>query len=85
MMAQAAMSEKENLKKCELSICELIVKKQAGGGNIACDLRKSWGADELKKGASAGKIKWSFGDAQCHTKINIKRGPFAQCFGEPRL
>ncbi len=80
--AHAEMSEKENLKKCELSICELIVKKQAGD-NIKCDLTKSWGAKELRKGASQGKIKWSFGDAQCHTKIDIARAPLLKALGDP--
>ncbi len=80
--AHAEMSEKENLKKCELSICELIVKKQAGD-NIKCDLTKSWGAKELKKGASHGKIKWSFGDAQCRTKIDIARAPLLKALGDP--
>ena len=73
-MAYANPSEKENLKKCELSICELVVKKQADGDNIACDLTKTWGAEELKKGASQGNITWNFGDARCHTKIDMKRG-----------
>ncbi len=83
MTALADAAEKANLKKCELSICELIVKKQADGGNISCDLTKTWGAKELEKGASAGKIKWSFGDARCQTKIDIKRAPLLKALADP--
>ncbi len=77
------MSEKENLKKCELSICELIVKKQADGGPVSCDLTKSWGAKELEKGASQGKLKWSFGDAKCQTKVELARGPVLKALADP--
>jgi hypothetical protein len=66
-------SEEEVLKKCELSLCELIVKKDAAGGNIACDLVKTWGAEDIKKGAEAGKLEWSWGDAQCKTKVDLDR------------
>jgi len=81
--AQAAMSEKENLKKCELSICQLIVKKQTDGGPVSCDLTKSWGAKELEKGASHSKFKWSFGDAKCQTKVEIARDPVIKALNDP--
>lgn len=76
-MAMADPSEKEVLAACEMSMCELIVKKDAAanGGKIACDLVKTWGADDIKKGAEAGKMTWSWGDAQCKTKIDLDRAP----------
>ena len=83
LLAQADPSEKEKLKQCELSICELIVKKNADGGNISCDLTKTWGAKELKKGASQGKLKWSWGDAKCHTKVDLPRGPIIKALNDP--
>ena len=76
MFARATTpEEKANLKKCELSICELIVKKKADGGPISCDLSKTWGKADLEKGAKAGKLAWKWGDAHCATKISIARAP----------
>ena len=74
---------RKNLKKCERSICELIVNKSTDGGNISCDLTKTWGAKELQKGASQTKFKWSWGDASCHTKIDLTRAPLLKALGEP--
>jgi len=74
----SAETEKEVLKKCELSLCELIVKKSADGGPIACNLVKTWGKKDLEKGAKAGKLSWKWGDAQCKTNISIARAPLIE-------
>ena len=83
LLAHADQSEKENLKKCELSICQLIVKKNPDGGNVACDLTKTWGQKALQKGASQSKFKWIWGDAKCSTKIDLDRAPLLKALGDP--
>lgn len=82
--ARAEMSEKEILRQCEMSLCELIVKKEAGA-NITCDLVKTWGAEDLKKGAEQGKMSWDWGDAQCRTRIDLDRTPLLSALNDEKF
>lgn len=64
--------EKERLKRCERSLCKMILLKEKSGPDLNCDLTKTWLKSDIKKG-SKKKISWGFGDAQCSTTVNIAR------------
>ena len=63
--------EKENLDACEKSLCELLVKRDAGGGDLKCDLAKTWGKDKIKAGIEGKKLGWSMGERQTSSKQRV--------------
>lgn len=65
--------EKDKLKACEKQICEMVVKKDAAGTDLACALSKTWAKDKIKEGVEKKKISWSFGDAQCVLDLAVPR------------
>jgi hypothetical protein len=68
-----AKGEKEALRACEKSLCELVTKKAPDSGDFTCGLSKTWPKAELKEGSAAGKLTWGFGDARCTVDLNIAR------------
>ena len=69
--ADAKSDEKANLKACEIKICGLIANKKAEGANVTCDLKKTWGKEEIAKGSLGKSMKWSWGDAQCSVNFSL--------------
>lgn len=65
--------EKQALKACEKSLCEVVVKKGPDTGDLTCALSKTWAKAELKEGSSAGKLSWGFGDARCSVDLKLAR------------
>jgi hypothetical protein len=65
-------AERDKLKACEKSICSILTKKEAAGGDLACGLSKTWTKEQIKSGIEKKKISWSLGDAQC--KLDVKLG-----------
>ncbi|MFM9940029.1 MAG: hypothetical protein ACKVP7_11095 [Hyphomicrobiaceae bacterium] len=62
--------EKDKLKACEASLCQLVKKKAPASGDFTCALQKTWAKEKIVEGAQASSVSWSFGDARC--TINIK-------------
>lgn len=75
--------EKENLDACEKSMCELLVKKEATGGDLKCDLAKTWAKDKIKSGVEGKKISWSLGDARCSISLSAKRQDIVDALSKP--
>lgn len=65
--------EKEALKACEKSLCELVTKKAPDSGDFTCNLSKTWEKGDLKEGSAAGKLSWNFGDARCTVDLKLAR------------
>ncbi len=49
-------NEKELLKACEQRMCEIIVKKEAAGSDLKCELGKTWNKSKIKDGIEKKKI-----------------------------
>ena len=65
--------EKSLLSSCEEKLCRQILDKTPPKGRLRCDLEKTWGKKDIKKGAKTKSISWGFGDAQCSVKLSISR------------
>lgn len=78
-MLQAAQAlspqeqEKAKLIACEERLCRQILDKAPNQGTLSCDLGKTWGKRDIKKGAKTKSIDWGFGDAQCSVKLELSR------------
>ena len=75
--------EKETLEACEKSICELLVKREAAGDDLKCELSKTWGKDKIKSGVEGKKIGWSLGDARCGVSMAVKRQSIVDALTKP--
>lgn len=64
--------EQAALDACEKRVCTMILKKETQGGDLTCDLTKTWAKETLKGGESTN-VKWGFGDAQCKTSLELTR------------
>jgi hypothetical protein len=80
--AQAA-TEKENLKKCEIDLCTIIMEKKKEGADLSCNLAKTWAKEDISKEAEEKKLSWGLGDARCGVDIKIPRAEIASAASQP--
>ncbi len=76
--------EKSMLLACEEKLCRQILDKKPPKGRLRCDLEKTWGKKDIKKGAKSKSISWGFGDAQCSVKLNISRRHIVKALTAPK-
>ena len=76
--------EKSLLLDCEEKLCRQILGKKPPKGRLRCDLEKTWGKKDIKKGAKSKSISWGFGDAQCSVKLNISRRHIVKALTAPK-
>ncbi|MEQ8825083.1 MAG: hypothetical protein RIC14_11980 [Filomicrobium sp.] len=81
---EPAAKEKGILAECERKLCRQILDKQPVDGSLQCDLEKTWGGKDIKKGAKSKSVSWGFGDAQCSVKLNIKRRHIVNALTKPK-
>lgn len=78
---EEAKDEKDRLKACEASLCQLVKKKAPAGGDFACSLQKTWVKDKIAEGAAASNVSWTFGDARCKLEVKLPRGDAIAALG----
>lgn len=77
--------ERAGRQACERALCEMVVKREAAGGPLTCNMVKTWDRDKIKKGGESGKLSWGFGDARCSVAINIPRDQLMPALAEPKF
>jgi hypothetical protein len=75
--------EKEALKACEKSLCTMVLDKSAAGGDLACDVQKTWAKSDLEEGKSKG-VSWGFGDARCKVDLKLGRADIVAALTKPK-
>lgn len=74
--------EKDRLKACEKSFCEMVLSK-AQGSDLACGISKTWTKSKIKEGVEKKKIDWSLGDARCGIDLSLKREAVLSALTKP--
>jgi hypothetical protein len=64
--------EKQAILECERRLCTMLQQKSSGGGDLKCELSKTWVRSVIKD-AEQSTLKWGFGDARCSVRIAISR------------
>lgn len=64
--------EKERIKACEKSLCQVVVSRKPASGELQCPLSKVWSKKTMKEG-SARKLRWGFGAAKCEVDLKVPR------------
>lgn len=70
-LADTKEAEHATMKACEASICTIAVKRAAGGGDIKCDLSKTWTKAAISQSVEKKKLTWKFGDARCTVPLVV--------------
>jgi hypothetical protein len=68
--------EKQAILDCERRLCTMLQQKSSAGGDLKCELSKTWVRSDIK-GAEQSTLKWGFGDARCSVHIHIGRALIA--------
>jgi len=64
--------EAKALEDCDRRLCTMILRKEAAGEDLKCELSKTWAKSTIK-GADSPSLKWGFGDARCSVHLHITR------------
>jgi len=75
--------EKEKLKACEQQICSIILKKEASGGDLSCNLGRTWEKSKIVNGVKEKNISWDFGDARCTVDVKMGRQAVIDALTKP--
>jgi len=65
-------NEEKLIKNCEERLCAMLLRKDAKGDDLKCELTKTWAKSTIK-GADSHTLKWGYGDARCSVKLHIPR------------
>jgi len=68
---EVGKDEKTNLKACERSLCEVILKRKVTSDTLSCDLQKTWAESDINEGAKEKKLDWGLGDARCNVGLKV--------------
>jgi hypothetical protein len=77
--------ERESRKACKVAICAAFHNRKADGGDIACDVIKSWRKEQLDKMVAKAKVSWPWGRVACVTKVKLKRTDLIKAMSEPKF
>ena len=64
--------EAKILEDCDRRLCTILLKKEANGDDLKCELTKTWARSTIK-GADSPGLTWGFGDARCTAHLSIAR------------
>lgn len=76
-------AEKDSRKACKVAICGGFRKPQAGAGDVACSVVKSWRKTQLDKMISKAKVSWPWGAVRCNADIKVSREAMSKAMSEP--
>jgi hypothetical protein len=77
------LQEREARKSCKVAICAAFRNRKPGGGDISCNVIKSWRKEQLSKMVEKAKVSWPWGRVKCAAPVNLKRETLIKAMTEP--
>jgi hypothetical protein len=74
-------AERESRKACKIAICDALTARTAEGGEIACDIVKTWREEDITK-ILGDRINWPWGNAFCKAKLELGREQLSKAMTE---
>ncbi len=71
------------IKRCEKSVCDIILKKEPKGNNPDCNIVKTWSKSTIKQGESSA-VSWGFGDTRCQANLQVDRAQMIAALTQPK-
>ena len=82
---EEAKDEKERLEACERDLCGILVKRAATGGDLKCNLQKTWAGTKIKQGVEEKKLIRTLGDLRCAVKLEAKQQELVDALTKPQF
>jgi hypothetical protein len=83
-LARQLYEESLARQACKVHICTIARKRPADGGDVACEVVKTWPAVDLKEKLLKGKLDWPWGDAQCTAHLTLSRAMLVAAMAEAK-
>jgi hypothetical protein len=77
-------AERESRKACKVAICAAFHNRKPEGGDIACNIVKTWRKERLEKIVSKAKVSWPWGRVQCVADLKLNRETLIKAMTEPK-
>ena len=77
------LKEREARKGCKVAICAAFRNRKSDGGDISCNVIKSWRKEQLSKMVERAKVSWPWGRVKCTAPILLKRDVLIKAMTEP--
>ena len=77
-------AEKDGRKACKAAICAAFRGKKTDGGDIACDIVKSWRKEQLTKLVAKMKVTWPYAGVRCTSAVKLKRADLVKAVSEAK-
>lgn len=71
------------IKRCEKSVCDIILNKAPKGDNPDCNIVKTWAKSTIKQGESKS-VSWGFGDTRCKANLQVDRAQIIAALTQPK-
>ena len=78
------LQERELRKDCKVRICSAFHVRKVDGGDISCNVLKTWRKEQLSKMIEKAKVSWPWGNVKCVADIKLKRADLIKAMTEDR-
>jgi len=65
--------EREQRRACKVNICSAFHVRKPDGGDVACNVLKTWRKEQLSKMIERAKVSWPWGNVKCVADIRLER------------
>jgi hypothetical protein len=79
------IKEREDRKACKVAICAAFHNKKPEGGDISCNVLKTWRKEQLVKMISKGGVSWPWGKVKCTAEVKLKRDMLIKALAADKL
>jgi hypothetical protein len=76
--------ERDSRKDCKIAICGVLHNRQPAGGDISCNIVKSWRKEQLTKLTQKAKVSWPWGAVRCNVNLKLHRDALIKAMSEGR-
>ncbi len=78
------IKERDLRRDCKVKICSAFHTRKADGGDIACNVLKSFRKEQLTKVIEKAKVSWPWGAVRCVADIKLKRADLIKAMTDER-
>ena len=77
--------EREMRKDCKVKICSAFHNRKPDGGDITCNVLKTWRKEQLSKMVEKAKVSWPWGGIKCVADIKLKRADLIKAMTDEKF
>lgn len=79
------IKERDLRKDCKVKICSAFHNRKSEGGDISCNVLKTWRKEQLTKMIEKAKVSWPWGPVKCTAEVKLKREGLIKAMTEDKF